>query len=86
MMDSPNSLVMRIIILFWMEDKKNSNVLIGYKKFHPNHHWKMESSSKFIGSWKEMKPLIGRKDFVTTLILGSQSKQGHGKVWAGSAT
>jgi hypothetical protein len=73
MMDSPNSLVMRFIILSWMEDKYFSKVLIGYKDFHPNHHWKM----KFV---------IGRKDFVMTLALGLRPKQGYGKVRAKNAT
>jgi hypothetical protein len=41
-MDSPNSLVMKIIILSWVEDED--------KDSHLNHHWRMESSSSPIGS------------------------------------
>jgi uncharacterized protein YceK len=37
-MDLPNSLVMRIIILPWVENKNLSSILIGYKYYCPNHH------------------------------------------------
>jgi hypothetical protein len=76
-MDPPNSLVMKIIILFWMEDGNLFSILIGYKDFHHNHHWRMESSSSPIGSWKERRPLIGRRDFhKLSLAKGKQSISG----------
>jgi len=33
-----------------MKDVKLFSIFIGYKDFHPNQHWKMESSSSPIGS------------------------------------
>jgi len=76
-MDLPSSLVMRIIILFWMEDINLYNILIGYKDFYHNHHWIMESSSSPIGSWKERRPLIRRKDFhKLSLAKGKQARGG----------
>jgi hypothetical protein len=48
--DSPNSLVMKIIYLEWRIEIFLYNILIGYKDFHLNHHWRMESSSTPIGS------------------------------------
>ncbi len=59
---------------------------IGHEDYNPNHHWKMKSSSNLISSWKEMKPLIGRKDFFMTLALGISPRQRYGKVQVGSAT
>jgi hypothetical protein len=47
-----------------MEDGNLFNILIGYKDFHLNNHWIMESSSSPISSWKEMRPLIGSKALI----------------------
>jgi hypothetical protein len=33
-----------------MKDANLFSIFIGYKDFHPNQHWKMESSSSPIGS------------------------------------
>ncbi len=73
-----NSLVMRIIILSWMGDGNPYSVFIGCKDFHSNYHWRMESSSITIGSWKKRRPLIGRRDF-NKLSL-AKGKQAQGRV------
>jgi hypothetical protein len=76
-MDPPNSLVMKIIILFWVEDENLSSILIGHNFFNHNHHWRKKSSSSPIGSWKERRPLIGRKDFhKLSLARGKQVRGG----------
>jgi hypothetical protein len=75
-MDLSNSLVMRIIILSWMEDGNLFSVFIGCKDSHPNHHWKMEWSSIPIGSWKESRPLIKKKDFHKLSLAKGKQAQG----------
>jgi hypothetical protein len=66
---------MKIIILYWMKDENLFNILIEYKDSHPNHHWRMESSSNPISSWKEKRPLIGR-DFHKLLLAKGKQIQG----------
>ncbi len=34
----------------WIENRNFFTILIGYEDSHPNHHWKMESSSSPITS------------------------------------
>jgi hypothetical protein len=79
-MDPPNSLVMKIIVLFWVEDGNHSNILIGHKKFHHSHRWRIKSSSNPIGSWKERRPLIGRRDF-HKLSLAKEKQVRGGVLW-----
>jgi len=60
-----------------MKDANLFNIFIGYKDFHPNQHWKIESSSSPIGSWREMRPLIGRRDFHKLSLAKRKQSQGR---------
>jgi len=59
-----------------MKDENISIIFIGYKDSHPNHHWRMKSSSNPIDSWKEKKPLIKRRDFHKLSLRENRLKEG----------
>ncbi len=70
-------LVMRIIILFdWRMEP--SSCFIKHKDFHPNFHRREKSFSILIDSWRMRGPLIGGKDFKTSIGQGEQA-QGRSK-------
>jgi hypothetical protein len=68
-MSPPIPLVMKIIIPFdWKMEL--SSCFIGHKDSHPNFHWREKSFLILIGSRRMRGPLIGGKDFQTSMGQG----------------